>query len=74
MPTANELEDSATADEEAETEAKTEVKGRCRRKNRQIDWDKIETYLAELAPRALFKSGRATSGRVACFSHAVARV
>ena len=34
---ANELEDSATADEEAETE----VKGHRRRKKRQIDWDKL---------------------------------
>ncbi len=36
-PTAAELEDSATADEEAETE----VKGHRRRKNRKIDWDKL---------------------------------
>ena len=36
-PTADELEDSAIADEEGETE----VKGHRRRKNRKIDWDKL---------------------------------
>jgi transposase len=36
-PAADELEDSATGDEEAETE----VKGHRRRKRRQIDWDKL---------------------------------
>jgi transposase len=36
-PAANESEDSATPDEEAETE----VKGHRRRKKRQIDWDKL---------------------------------
>jgi transposase len=34
---ASEREDSATADEKADTE----VKGHCRRKKRQIDWDKL---------------------------------
>ena len=37
-PAVDELKDSATADEEAETE----VKGHRRRRNRKIDWDKLQ--------------------------------